>query len=334
MKTEVVQVTALGGPEVLAPAELELEPLAPGAVRVAQSAVGLNFIDVYYRTGLYPGPAPPFVPGFEGAGEIIEVGEGVDLPIGTRVAHVGVLGAYAGIRDLSAERLVLLPDEIDEVTAAAVLLKGLTAWYLVRACRPVVPGEWVLVHAAAGGVGQLLCRWAAHLGARVIGTAGSEPKLALAREAGCEVALRYDQGDWASALREATSGEGVAVAYDSVGAATFTGTLDSLARRGTFVSFGNSSGPAPPVEPLDLTRRGSLHFTRPTLWDYVPTTASLRAAAAELFGLVSDGTLPVLIGSQRPLTEAGAAHAALEARLTTGSTVLLPGSGPPMEAGR
>ncbi len=327
MKTEVVQVTALGGPDVLASAEVELGPLGPGQVRLAQRAIGLNFIDVYYRTGLYPGPSLPFVPGFEGAGEVVEVGQGVDLAVGTRAAYVGELGAYAGIRDLPAERLVLLPDGIDDVTAAAVLLKGLTAWYLVRACRPVVPGEWVLVHAAAGGVGQLLCRWAAHLGARVIGTAGSDAKLKLALEAGCEAALSYRDGDWASRVCELTGGDGVAVAYDSVGAATFTGTLDSLARRGTFVSFGNSSGPAPSVEPLELARRGSLHFTRPTLWDYVPTTESLQAAAAELFELVLDGTLPVHVGSRRPLAEAGEAQSALEARLTTGSTVLLPDPG-------
>lgn len=319
-------MTALGGPEVLVSTELELGPLAPGQARVAQGAVGLNFIDVYHRTGLYPGPPPPFVPGVEGAGEVIAAGEGVDLPLGARVAYAGELGAYSAVCDVPADRLVLLPDAIDDETAAAVMLKGLTSWYLVRACRPVVAGEWVLVHAAAGGVGQLLSRWAAHLGGRVIGTAGSEEKIDLARAAGCEVALRYDEGDWVKALRDATGGAGVAVAYDSVGAATFTGTLDSLAPRGTFVSFGNASGPAPALEPLELSRHGSLHFTRPTLKDYVPTPEALRAAASEVLTLVADGTLPVRIGARRPLAEAAAAHVELEARRTTGSTVLRPGT--------
>lgn len=321
MRTEVVQATALGGPEVLAPGELELGPLAPGQVRVQQRAVGLNFIDVYHRTGLYPVPEPPFVPGVEAAGVVLE-GEGV----GQRVAYAGELGAYAAVRDVPAERLVPVPDELDDEVAAAVTLKGLTAWYLVRACRPVVPGEWVLVHAAAGGVGQLLCQWAAHLGARVIGTAGSAAKVELAEQAGCEVALRYDEGDWAAQVREATGGAGVRVAYDSVGAATFDGTLASLAPRGWFVSFGNASGPAPSVEPLELLRRGSLVFTRPTLKDYTSTGEELRAAAAELYGLVAAGTLQVRIGARRPLAEASAAHADLEARLTTGATVLLPGA--------
>lgn len=320
MRTEVVQVTALGGPEVLAHGEVELGPLAPGHARVQQRAVGLNFIDVYHRTGLYPGPPPPFVLGVEAAGIVLE-GEAT----GQRVAYAGELGAYAAARDVPAERLVPLPDGIDDDVAAAVTLKGLTAWYLVRACRPVVPGEWVLVHAAAGGVGQLLCQWAAHLGARVIGTAGSAAKVALAEEAGCEVALRYDEGDWAAAVRDATGGVGVAVAYDSVGAATFEGTIASLAPRGTFVSFGNASGPAPAVEPLELSRRGSLFFTRPTLKDYTATSVELRAAAAELYGLVEDGTLHVRIGACRPLAEAAAAHADLEGRRTTGATVLVPG---------
>ena len=324
MKTEAVQVTALGGPEVLASTELELGPLAPGQVRIAQGAIGLNFIDVYYRTGLYPGPPSPFVPGVEGAGEVLAAGEGVDLSPGTRVAYAGELGAYSAVRDVRADRVVPLPEAIDDETAAAVMLKGLTSWYLVRECRPVIPGEWVLVHAAAGGVGQLLCRWAAHLGGRVIGTAGSEEKVALARASGCEVALRYDEGDWVEAVREATGGAGVGVAYDSVGAATFEGTLGSLAPRGSFVSFGNASGPAPAFAPLELARRGSLHFTRPTLQDYVPTTETLRAAAGEVLGLVAQGTLPVRIGARWPLGGAAEAHGALEARRTTGSTVLLP----------
>lgn len=325
MKAQVIQAAAHGGPEVLHVAEVELAPLAAHEARLQQTAVGLNFIDVYYRTGLYPGPPPPFVLGVEACGVVQELGPAVtDLRVGQRVAYAGELGAYASARNVDAARLVGVPDSVSDEAAAGVTLKGLTAWYLVRACRPLLGGEWVLIHAAAGGVGQVLCRWAASLGARVIGTVGSEPKAELARASGCEVVLRYDHGDWPAAVREATDGVGVEVAYDSVGAATFEGTLECMATRGTFVSFGNASGPAPAVEPFELMRRGSLVFTRPTLKDFVATRADLLAAASELFGLVGDGALPVSVGLRLPLCEAAQAHRRLEARETSGSTVLLP----------
>lgn len=325
MSVEAVHVREHGGPEVLVPTTVELDPPGPGEARVLQAAVGLNFIDVYHRTGLYPGPPPPFVPGVEGAGVVEEVGPGVTaFAPGDRVAYAGELGAYCAARNVGVDRLVPLPDAVDPETAAAVTLKGLTAWYLVRECRPLAPGDRVLVHAAAGGVGLLLCAWAAHLGARVIGTAGTEEKRARAREAGCEVVLAYDDGTWPERVRAATGGAGVDVAYDSVGAATFQGTLDGLARRGTFVAFGNASGPPPAVEPLELMRRGSLVFTRPSLKDFVATPEALRAGAEELYRLVAEGTLPVSIGARRLLAEAAGAHSDLEARRTSGSTVLLP----------
>ena len=325
MRTAAVQVVRHGGPEVLEPTELELGALAPDALRVEQAAIGLNFTDVYLRTGLYPGPDVPFVPGMEGAGEVVEVGAQVsDFRVGDRVAYAGQVGAYAAVRDLPAARAVHVPDGLELEAAAAVLLKGLTAWYLLHFSHRLAAGEWALVHAAAGGTGQLLCCWAKHLGASVIGAVGTASKAARVRDLGVEHVVCSAADDWPDRVRGLSGGEGVHVAYDPVGATTFAGTLAALRRRGSFVSFGNASGPAPAVEPLLLMQHGSLTFTRPHLRDFIVTSADLRAGAAAVFHLVAEGVLPVSIGARLPLAEAGRAQAELEGRRTTGSTLLVP----------
>lgn len=315
MKTTVVEVSALGGSDVLQVAERELGAVPEGHVRLRQRAAGVNFIDVYHRSGLYPGGDLPFVVGNEGAGEVLEAGCGFEA--GDRVAYCLQLGGYASVRDVPAEKLVRLPDGVTFEDAAAVMIKGLTAGFLANDCHVVKPGEWALVHAAAGGVGGLLCPWLTHLGARVIGLVGSEAKRDRVR--GCEAVLVSD-GDWAEKVRELSGG--VAVAYDSVGAATFEGTLDTLARRGNFVSYGNASGKVPPFEPLELMRRGSLRFTRPILGDFIATREELEAASARLFDLLSRGVLEVQIDSVFPLSEARKAHDRIESRQSVGPVVL------------
>jgi NADPH:quinone reductase len=314
-----------GGPEVLRLEEVEVGEPGPGEARVRQSAVGLNFIDVYHRTGLYPIDLPA-TPGLEGAGTVEAVGEGVtEVAVGDRVAYAGgPPGAYAEVRLAPAAKLVRLPDDIAEDTAAAAMLKGLTAWYLARRTHRIAPGETVLVHAAAGGVGLLLCQWAHHLGATVIGTVGSDDKAELAAAHGCDHPVVYTREDFTARVRELTGGAGVPVVYDSVGASTWEGSLASLAPRGLMVSFGNASGPVAPFSPIELARRGSLFLTRPTMMDYTAARDDLLEGAGELFEVLRSGAVQVSIGARYSLADAADAHRALEARETTGSTLLLP----------
>lgn len=322
---KAIRIHETGGPEVLRLEEVEVPDPGPGQARVRQTAIGLNFIDIYHRTGLYPMELP-FTPGMEGAGTVEAVGEGVtEVAVGDRVAYAGgPVGAYAEVRLAPAAKLVRLPDDIPEDTAAAAMLKGLTAWYLVRKTYSVVAGETVLVHAAAGGVGLILCQWAHHLGATVIGTVGSEEKAELARDHGCDHPVIYTREDFTKRVRELTGGDGVPVVYDSVGASTWEGSLGALRRRGLMVSFGNSSGPVPSFSPLELSRRGSLYLTRPTMMDYTAARSELLEGAEELFEVISSGAVRVRIGRRFALADAAAAHRALKARETTGSTLLLP----------
>ena len=320
---KAVRISRHGGPEVLEVAEVEPREPGPGEVRVRHRAVGLNFIDTYQRTGLYPVKLPATL-GMEASGEVEAVGEGVTrLTVGDRVVYQGQPGAYAEANVVKADRAVRLPDAVSFETAAAVFLKGLTAEFLTR-IRPVERGDWVWVHAAAGGVGSILAPWLADLGVRVVGSVGSRAKAEKARANGCEEVVVYDDGDPGARVREVTGGAGVQVCFDSVGKDTLDMSLKSLTRRGLLVSFGNASGPARAVEPLELSRGGSLFLTRPTLFDYVATTEELDAAAARLFAVLERGAVRADIGQTFPLTEARAAHEALEGRRTTGATLLLP----------
>ena len=319
-----VQFSRTGGPEVLELVEVETPSPAPGQVLIRHEAIGINFIDTYQRSGLYPVKLPVILGG-EAAGVVEAVGEGVTrFQPGDRVAYAGGFGGYAEANVMPAERVVRVPGDVDLRTAAASLLKGMTVEAFVRRCYAVQPGQIVLVHAAAGGVGQIMVQWLKAIGAEVIGTAGSEAKAARARELGADHVILYREQDVAAEVRRITGGRGVAVAYDSVGKDTFEGTLNSLARRGWFVSFGNASGPAPAVEPLRLSRGGSLVFTRPTLFDYVVTTEELDASAAALFEMIGSGKVKVEIGQTFPLAEARKAHEALEGRATVGASLLIP----------
>ncbi len=320
-----ILVERLGGPEVLAPAEVPIRPPGPGEILIRHEAVGLNFIDVYQRTGLYPAPLPA-VPGREAAGTVEAVGEGVSrFRVGDRAGYASEAGAYAECNTVRADRAVRLPDSIDSRTAAAALLKGMTAEFLARRVWPqLAAGDWVLVHAAAGGVGTILCQWLAHRGVQVIGTAGSAEKAAYARAHGCAEVVLYREEDVAARVKALTGGAGVRVAYDSVGKDTVEASLASLGRRGLFVSFGNASGPVPGIEPLRLSRGGSLFLTRPTLFDYIATTEDLDASAAALFEVIASGAVTVKVGQTFPLERAADAHRALESRATTGATLLLP----------
>lgn len=315
-----------GGPEVL---ELdEYQPGAPGKgeALIRQLAIGLNFIDTYFRTGLYPPPAGlPYVPGNEAAGIVEAVGEGVtDVKVGQRVAYVSGPGAYSEYRQIAASALIPVPDAITDEIAAAIMLKGMTAQYLLRQTYMVKAGETVLIHAAAGGVGTIACQWAKHLGATVIGTAGSEAKAEIAKAHGCDHVILYKQEDVAKRVRELTGGAGVPVVYDGVGKATFMGSLDSLAPRGLLASFGNASGAVEAFNLGLLASKGSLYVTRPTLFTYTSTRAALLACAKDLFDVVASGAVKVEINQRFPLAEAAASHRALEGRETTGSTLLLP----------
>ncbi|MCA3710974.1 MAG: quinone oxidoreductase [Phenylobacterium sp.] len=320
-----IRLSATGGPEVLDLVDLPDPEPGPGQLLVRQSAIGVNYIDTYHRSGLYPLRLPSGL-GMEGAGDVVAAGEGVErFAPGDRVAFAsGPIGAYADLHLVDAARAVRIPEGVDERTAAAALLKGMTAEFLLLRCRPVQPGEPVLIHAAAGGVGQIMVQWARALGAEVIATAGSPAKADRARALGAHHVILYGEQDVAAEVRRITGGAGVTAAYDSVGASTFEGTLGSLARRGTFVSFGNASGPPPAVEPGRLMRMGSLFFTRPTLGDYIATTAELDASAAAVFGRIAAGEISIEIGQTFPLSQAKAAHEALEARQTVGSTLLIP----------
>ncbi|HEY8520354.1 MAG TPA: quinone oxidoreductase [Gammaproteobacteria bacterium] len=324
-KARIIQFDEFGGPEVLKVAEVEVGEPKAGEARVRHTAVGLNMIDVYHRTGLYPLSLPSGL-GSEAAGVVVAVGEGVThVAPGDRVAYTAPppLGAYSTERILDARWLVKLPAAIADDTAAAIMLKGLTAWYLLHATYPVKRGDWIVLHAAAGGVGLLAAQWARHLGARVIGIVGSEAKRSIALAHGCEHVLLASE-DFAARVRELTGGEGVPVVYDSVGKDTFTRSLDCLRRRGLLVSFGNSSGPVPPFSLLELSKRGSLYVTRPTLFDHIRERSDLEAGSQALFEVVASGAVRVEINQRYPLAEAAAAHRDLEARKTTGSTVLLP----------
>jgi len=318
-----VRARQAGGPEVLEVVDIPTPVPAEGQILVRHVAIGLNFIDTYQRSGLYPIKFPAVL-GQEAAGVVEAVGGGVNrFAVGDRVAYLGS-GAYAEAQIVAADRAVRLPEAIPFQIAAAALLKGMTAEFLLRRCHPVKSGETVLVHAAAGGVGTILVQWAKARSARVIGAVGSVEKAALARSFGCDEVILSRDEDVAARVRELTGGEGVQVAYDSVGKDTFEGTLASLARRGVFVSFGNASGPVPAFEPLRLSRAGSLFFTRPTLFDYIATTEELDASAAALFEMIGAGKIRIEIGQTFPLSEARRAHEALEGRATTGASVLIP----------
>jgi len=320
--TKAIQVHQSGGPEVLRWDNVEVGNPGPGQVRLRQTAVGLNFIDVYHRTGLYPQPAP-FIPGVEGAGVIEKIGTGVDwLKIGDRVAYAGPIGAYAEGRLIDADRLVKLPDRISEEQAAAMMLQGMTAQMLLRQVYPVREGDAILVHAAAGGVGLIMCQWAAALGATVIGTVSTKEKAELARAHGCDHPIVTAERDFVAEVDRISGGAKLPVVYDSVGRDTFMRSLDCLAPRGMMVSFGNASGPVEPISPLLLSQKGSLFLTRPTLYHYIATRSELEASANELFEMISDGKVKVEINQRFPLSAAAEAHRALEARKTTGSTVL------------
>lgn len=327
---KAIRIHAVGGPETLVWEDVAVGDPGPGEARIRHEAVGLNFIDVYHRTGLYPLPGLPCVLGLEGAGVVEAVGEGVgegveDLNVGDRVAYAGVPpGAYCESRLIPAHRLVSLPDGIDFNRAAAMMLQGLTAQYLLFRTYRVQAGDAVLIHAAAGGVGQILCQWAKHLGAHVIGTVGSDEKAAIALTRGCDHAINYQKENFAERVREITNGKGVAVVYDSVGKDTFEGSLDCLAPLGMMASFGNSSGSLDSFDPAMLAARGSLFFTRPSLMNYTAKREDLLAGARELFDVVLADRVEINIGQTYALKNAAQAHRDLEARKTTGSTVLLP----------
>jgi NADPH2:quinone reductase len=321
-----IRFAQTGGPEVLELVEIDRPEPKPGQVLIRHAAIGVNFIETYQRSGLYPMKLPSGLGG-EAAGVVEAVGEGVTrFKVGDRVATAGSgsPGAYADYSVSHAERTVALPDAIDFDTAAASLLKGMTTEFLLRRLHRVEAGETILVHAAAGGVGQIMVQWAKALGAVVIATVGSEAKAARVRELGADHVILYRDQDVATEVRRITDGKGVPVAYDSVGKDTFEGTLKSLARRGVFVSFGNASGPAPAVEGRQLMLGGSLFFTRPTMADYVATTAELDASAAALFEMISSGKIRIEIGQTFPLVDARSAHEALEGRATIGASLLIP----------
>lgn len=316
-----VRVHAVGGPEALVWEEISVGTPGPGEVRIRQRAAGLNFIDVYHRTGLYPLASLPAVIGMEGAGDVVELGAGVtSLAAGDRVAYAGVLGGYAEERVIAADRLVKLPEAIAYETAAAMMLQGMTVRYLLRETYNVVPGTVVLFHAAAGGVGLIACQWARAIGATLIGTVSTEEKAELARANGAAHVIVTSREDFVQRVAEITEGHGCDVVYDSVGKDTFRGSLDCLKPRGLWVSFGNASGPVPPFD-LSLLK-GSLFATRPSLMAYTATHAELAENAADLFGMVESGAVRIAVNQTFPLEEAAAAHAALEGRRTTGSTVL------------
>lgn len=323
---KMIRIHETGGPEVMRLEEVAVDAPGAGEVRVRQSAIGLNYIDVYFRTGLYPAPTMPFTPGLEAAGEVMAVGDGVsDLAVGDRVAYAAPpVGAYADERLMPADRLVRVPDGVTDQQAAAMMLKGMTAQYLLRTTYRVQAGQTILFHAAAGGVGLIACQWARALGATVIGTVGSDEKAELARAHGCDHPIVYTRENLVERVRELTGGEGVPVVYDSVGKDTYEASLDCLAPLGMMVSFGNASGPAPDVNPGMLAQKGSLFFTRPTLMTYTAKRADLVASANELFDVVADGRVRVEVNQTFPLADAGDAHRALEGRRTTGSTVLMP----------
>lgn len=318
-----IQISRTGGPEVLEAVEVEIPSPAPGQILVRHAAVGLNYIDTYHRSGLYPLKLPSGI-GLEAAGVVEAVGDGVTrFKTGDRVAYNGTMGAYAEAAVVPADRAVKVPEGVSLETAAAVMLKGMTAEFLVRRCFHVKQGDVVLVHAAAGGVGQILVQWCKALGATVIATVGSQAKAAIARALGADHVIDYSREDIAARVGEITSGKGVAVVYDGVGKDTWDASLKSLARRGMLVTFGNASGPVPPFAPLELGGK-SAYVTRPRLFDYIATTQELDESAQALFAVIASGAVKIDIGQTFPLAEARAAHEALEGRRTTGATLLIP----------
>ena len=320
--TNAIVIHQPGGPDVLQWEPIEVGDPGPGQVRIAQRAVGLNYIDVYHRTGLYPQPLP-FVPGVEGSGVVEAVGAEVsDISVGDRVAYAGPIGGYAEKRLIDADRLVRLPEGISFDQAAAMMLQGMTARMLLRSVREVQAGETILVHAAAGGVGLILCQWASAIGATVIGTVSSEAKAELARAQGCHHPIIYTRQDFVAETLAITGGAKLPVVYDSVGADTFMRSLDCLAPRGLMVSYGQSSGPVEPFAPGLLAQKGSLFLTRPTLFTYIAEPTELHESAAELFEMVEGGKVTIDVHQRFALADAAEAHRALEARQTIGSTIL------------
>src|SRR3954453_12103345 len=317
-----IRVHETGGPEVLKWEEVEVGDPGPGQIKLRQEAAGLNFIDVYHRTGLYPQPLP-FTPGVEGAGVVEAVGSDVaNVKAGDRVAYAGPIGGYAEKRLIDADRVVKLPDSIDAEHAAAMMLQGMTAQMLLRSVFPVHDGDTILIHAAAGGVGLIMCQWAAALGATVIGTVGTEEKAELVRAHGCTHPIVYSRQDFVAEVQRITDGEKLPVVYDSVGRDTFMKSLDCLKVRGLMVSFGNASGPPEPFPPNLLAQKGSLYLTRPTLFHYIATRQQLEQSASELFDVVGSGKVKIEIKQRFALKDAADAHRALEERRTEGSTIL------------
>jgi NADPH:quinone reductase len=319
-----IRIHRYGGPEVLQWETEEVGQPGQGQVKFKQHAVGVNYIDVYQRSGLYKSPLP-FIPGSEGAGEVLAVGPGVtEFKVGDRAAYAGALGGYAEERLMPADRLVKLPDTIDYKTGAAMMLQGMTVRYLLRQTYKVGPGTTLLFHAAAGGIGLIACQWAHHLGATIIGTVSTPEKAALAKAHGCTHVINYKTEDFVKRTRELTDGMGVDVVYDAVGKDTYPGSLDCLKPLGLWVSFGNASGPIVNFDILQLSAKGSLYATRPTLGTYVAKRADLIANAGELFDLVGKGVVKINVNHSYPLTAAAEAQRDLEARKTTGSIVLVP----------
>ncbi|HET6279426.1 MAG TPA: quinone oxidoreductase [Polyangia bacterium] len=322
---KAIVVHEVGGPEQLSWEDVSKPAPGPGEVLLRHTAIGLNFIDCYFRTGLYRAPVLPFIPGQEAAGVVEELGDGVtDVKVGDRVAYAPIQGAYTEVRVVPAARLVPLPADVDDRTAAAIMLKGMTAQYLLLRCAKVKAGDVVLIHAAAGGVGNIACQWARHLGVEVIGTVSSAEKARLAFDRGCTHVINYEKENFVHRVKEITRDEGVSAVFDSVGKVTFRASLFCLRPRGLMVSFGQSSGPVPPFEVTTLSTQGSLFLTRPMLATYIATRTELLETAGNLFDVVRSGAVKIDIGQTHALREAAQAHRDLEARKTTGSTVLLP----------
>ncbi len=325
---KAIVVRQTGGPEVLHFEDIKLAPPGPGEIHISQSAVGVNFIDTYHRSGAYPvkpGPAGYFIPGMEGVGRVEALGAGVtDLKVGDRVCYGnGPMGGYAEERVIPAASVVKCPPQIGDEQVAGMMLRGLTVWYLVRVLHALKPSDTVLIHAAAGGIGLIFCQWARHIGATVIGTVGSAEKAKAAEDAGCTHTILYRTENWIAKVRELTGGKGVAVAYDGVGKDTLLGSLDCLAKRGLAVSFGNASGAPPAVDPGLLAAKGSVFLTRPRLIDYVGAREDYTRGCAELFDVVTKGVVKIDVGNTYALAQAAHAHGDLESRATSGSTVLV-----------
>jgi NADPH2:quinone reductase len=325
MKTNAIRMYEYGGPDVMQYLEVDLAEPGEGEARVRHTAIGLNFIDTYHRTGLYPMDLPTGL-GSEAAGVVEAVGDGVtEVKPGDRVVYTGrPADSYSERRNFPAWQLVPIPEGVSDEQAAAVMLKGLTAWYLLRRSYPVQAGDTVLLHAAAGGVGSLASQWANHLGATVIGVVSTDEKAEMARNQGCAYIVKADSPDIAAEVRALTGGDGVAAVYDSIGRDTFFSSLDSLRPHGVMVTFGNASGPVEPFAPAELAKRHSLYVTRPILFDFIGTREGLLAACEELFGVIASGDVKISINQKYDLKDAAQAHIDLEARKTTGSTILTP----------